>query len=263
MQDELPEEGDLVLATVKKVTDHGAYVTLDEYNDITGFLHVSEVTTGWVRNIERFVRVNQKIVLKVIRVNKARREVDLSLKQVTEEENRIKLMEVKRENKARSFFAIIKEKHNYSDKDMERYIEEISKKYQLLYDIFEDAIKKGLKALEGIDIPDEMKNSIIEVSKSIKIPYVEVRGVMEITCSKPHGIEIIKKALLSLNDGIDNTEVDIAYIGTPRYRIMVRAENFKIAEKVLTKSIDKIKSVIIKNDGTFNFVREESKKGVS
>ncbi len=262
MQTELPEEGDLVLATIKKVTDHGAYVTLDEYNGITGFLHISEIATGWVRNIERIIRVNQKIVLKVIRVNKARREVDLSLKQVSEEENRIKLMEVKKENKAKSFFTIIKEELNYSNEDMEKYIEEIKKEYELLYDVFEDAAKEGLKALEDINIPDDMKNAIVEISNNIKMPYVEVRGIMEITCPKPNGIEIIKKALLSINEESDKAKIDIAYIGSPRYRIMIKAENFKMAEKVLTKSVEKIKGIIVKNNGTFNFIREESKKGM-
>ena len=57
---ELPEVGEIVLATITKVTDHGAYVTLDEYNNAQGFLHVSEIAPGWVRTIGKYVRAGEK-----------------------------------------------------------------------------------------------------------------------------------------------------------------------------------------------------------
>src|ERR1035438_9146271 len=97
---ELPERGDIVLCTVREITPHGIYVDLDEYNHMNGFLPLSEISTGWVRNIDRVAKVQQKLVLKVIRAERSRREVDLSLRQVTNEEKRTKLIGWKQNERA-------------------------------------------------------------------------------------------------------------------------------------------------------------------
>src|SRR5487761_1219736 len=70
----MPDEGELVLATVTEISPHGVYVTLDEYGRLPAFLHISEIATGWVRDIERYAKPGQKIVLKVIRQNRNRKE---------------------------------------------------------------------------------------------------------------------------------------------------------------------------------------------
>ncbi|MBI3254103.1 MAG: S1 RNA-binding domain-containing protein, partial [Nitrosopumilales archaeon] len=80
---ELPEVGEIVVATIAKVSDHGAYVTLDEYGGIQGFLHISEIAPGWVRNVTKYVRIGEKKVLLVKKVILERSEIDLSLKQIS------------------------------------------------------------------------------------------------------------------------------------------------------------------------------------
>jgi len=77
---------------------------------------------------------------------------------------------------------------------------------------------------------------------------------------KGNGIDIIRNILTSVEGTKNNPKIDITYIGAPKYRITVTAENFKIAEKVLNQAIEKVKNNIEKNGGLFKFSREESKK---
>ncbi len=256
----LPEDGEIVIATVKEVTGHGAYVTLDEYNNKTGFLHVSEIATGWIRNIERYVRPKQKAVLKVIRVNRARGEVDCSLKQVSGEERKSKLIEVKKNEKAEAFMDFIKAKLKLTDAQVAEIKGKIEQKYDYVYDLFEDVARRGPEILQKVDLTDDVRKAIEEESAKIQIPQVEVRGVMEIASRRPDGIEVIKSTLAGVEGSKGGAKTEVTYVGAPRYRIVVTAENFKVAEKSMNAAVEKVRSAIEKQHGTFNFVREESKK---
>ncbi len=255
----LPEKGEIIIATVRQMTGHGVYVTLDEYSDMTGFLHISEIATGWIRNIERYVRPKQKTVLKVIRVNKVRGEVDTSLKQVSGEERKSKLIQVKKSDKADTFLDFIKSKLNLSDQQVQEIEDKILQKYDYVCDGFEAVSRKGFDAIENIEIPPEIKNSIVEASKRIPIPIVEISGIMEITSKKPDGIEIIKNTLANAEGNKGGTSTSITYIGAPRYRIVVNAQNFKVAEGFMNNTVEKTRGDIEKQHGTFNFVRQDSK----
>jgi translation initiation factor 2 subunit 1 len=257
---ELPDEGELVIATVKEVTGHGAYVSLDEYNNLTAFLHISEIATGWIRNVERYVRPKQKTVLKVIRVHKGRIEVDLSLKQVSGEEKKSKLIEVKKGEKASAFMDIIKKRNNLKDEQIQDLEDRILSKFDYVYDMFEVVARKGIEAIKTIELPEEIRWSIEEESKKIQIPEVEVRGTLEVTVRAPNGINLIKDILSSVESEKGNAKISITYIAAPKYRITSRAENFKIAEKIMKNSIEKLASMIEKKGGTFKYTREDSKK---
>ncbi len=256
----LPEEGEIIIATVRQVTGHGAYLTLDEYNNMTGFLHISEIATGWIRNIERYVRPKQKAVLKVIRVNKVRGEVDTSLKQVSGEERKSKLIEVKKNDKAATFLDFIKSKLKLTDEQMQEIEDRLLQKYDYVYDAFEAVSRKGKDGIQNIDISPEIKHAIEEVSKRIPIPLVEISGIVEITLKKPDAIEIIKNTLPSTDGTKSGASSTITYLGAPRYRVVVEAENFKIAEKHMNNIVEKTRANIEKQHGIFNFVRQDSKK---
>jgi translation initiation factor 2 subunit 1 len=235
-------------------------VSLDEYQELTAFLHVSEIATGWIRNIERYVRPKQKTVLKVIRVDKSRVEVDLSLKQVSREERKSKLIEVKKSEKASAFMHMIKTKTGMSDEKINELQDIVLQKFDYLYDMFEAVAFKGIDSIKSLDIADEVRSAIAEESNKIQIPSVEIRGIIELNINEPQGVETIKNVLSSAELDKNNTSVEISYIAAPRYRIIAKAENYKIAEKTMNNAIEKISNSVGKKVGLFNYLREDSKK---
>src|SRR5712692_597611 len=117
---ELPEVGEIVVATVTKIMDQGAYVTLDEYNNVQGFLHISEIATGWIRHVEKFLKAGEKKVLLVKRVNTARSEIDLSLKQISSDQKKKKLLELKRREKEKGLVENLKSRADLSKAEIDK-----------------------------------------------------------------------------------------------------------------------------------------------
>ena len=255
---ELPEQGEIVMATITKLMDHGAYVTLDEYEDIQGFLHISEIAPGWIRAVNRFVREGEKKVLLVKKVNPQRGDIDLSLKQVSKDQQKQKLKEVKKFEKGKTLLQNLKDNANLTDKEIEKIEDQIFAKYESVFDAFIDIARNGIDSVKELKLTKKISKSLEEICSKIKLPSVEIRGIMEITNSSSNGIEIIKENLVQVLK--KDSKIDIAYLGAPKYRLSIVAEDFKTAEKILKPLIENLETSITKKRGTFKFTREESKK---
>ena len=103
---EWPDEGELIVGTVYKVVNYGAFANLEEYAGKEAFIHISEVSSGWVKNIRDHVRENQKIVARVLRVNPKKGHVDASLKRIREDQRTKKIQQWKIEQKAEKFLEL-------------------------------------------------------------------------------------------------------------------------------------------------------------
>ncbi|RUA08358.1 MAG: 30S ribosomal protein S1 [Bacillota bacterium] len=76
--------GTVIRGTVTKTTNFGAFVQMDE--DLEGLLHISELSEEKVESPEEVVKIDQKVDVKVIKVDEENRKIGLSLKEVTAEE---------------------------------------------------------------------------------------------------------------------------------------------------------------------------------
>jgi len=255
---EMPEQGEIVLATITKVMDHGAYVTLDEYDDVQGFLHISEIAPGWIRSVSRFVKDGEKKVLLVKKINSKRGDIDLSLKQISKDQKKQKLKEVKKYEKGKTLLQSVQERAKLSDNEIEKLEDDIYLKFDSVYDAFIEIGRNGIDSIKELKIAKKTATIIEEICSKIKLPSVEIRGIMEITNNDSNGIDIIKKILLS--ELKKESAIDITYLGAPKYRLSITSEDFKSAEKLMKPIISEIQNNIEKKKGSFKFTREDSKK---
>ena len=256
---ELPEIGEIVIATITKISDHGAYVTLDEYNKIQGFLHVSEIAPGWVRKVHRYVKEGEKKVLLVKKVGSERREIDLSLKQISKEQRKKKLLDVKRFEKEQGILKNIQEKSELTTKQIEELEDKFLSKYDSVYDAMLNIAIKGNAEIDDLKLQKKVLVIIEDICSKMKLPSVELRGILEISNNGSNGVELIQKTLTEAENSKD-AKIDITYLGAPRYRLSLLSQDFKTAEKSLKPILEKIEKNVKKQNGLYNFTREESIK---
>ena len=256
---DFPDIGDLVVCSVTNVKNFGAFVTLDEYGGKEGFIHVRDVATGWVKYIRDHVREGQKIVCKVLGVDQEKGHIDLSLKQVNDHARREKIQEWKNEKKAYKLLEIVGTKMGKSlDEAYADVGDTLLKEFGSLYAAFEN-VTTDQDALKSLGLDKKWVTAITEVAKeNIELPSVSIDGILEITCPASDGIDHIKKALATGFDS-EESEIDIHYVGAPRYKISVTAEDYKLAEQEMKNSVQRISAAIQKNGGSASFKRKEEK----
>jgi translation initiation factor 2 subunit 1 len=250
-----PETGDLVVCTVTQVVDFGAFVAMDEYAGKQGLIHISEVASGWIKYIRDHVREGQKIVCKVLSVDKSRHHIDLSLKDVNEHQRREKIQEWKADQKAWKWLQMAYEGR---PDDLKQVSDALIRAYNSLYLAFEETAIYGAEALADANLAENEINIIEKLAKeNVKIPSVEISGYVDLTSPAPDGIEVIKKALKQAKRVKDkDVMVTITYVGAPRYRIHVKAPDYKQAESVLKKSAQSVVKHIEQHGGEGAFHRE-------
>jgi len=250
----LPEESEMVMCTVTNVQHNSVFVKLDEYG-IDGLIHISEISPGRIRNIRDFVKEGKKVVCKVLRVNKERGQVDLSLRRVNETQRRQKVDEIKQEQKAEK---IVEHVAQVMKKDFEKLYNEITKEvfkdYDNLYTFFIDIVNDDV-SLSEYDIDKKVVEELTNLVKQrLKPAKVSIKGVLKLTSYAPNGVEIIKE---SIKKSLIDKNIEVKYLGAGKFDINVTALDYKEAEALLDKSTKAILEFINKNNGHGEFFREK------
>jgi len=102
-------------------------------------------------------------------------------------------------------------------------------------------------------VDKKLETSLLNLIKDrIKKQHVKISATISLTSHLSNGITIIKDTLSKLQ--ANGTK--ITYMGAPKYKLTLIADNYKDAEKQLAK-IESTASKEIKNKGTFSIERND------
>lgn len=255
----LPEEEEIVICTTKKILPHAVFVSLDEYENLEGMLHISEVSPGRIRTLGDYVKVGKRLICKVLRVNREKRHVDLSLRRVPQALRIKKNEELKQEERAEKILELVGEKLKKDLKTV--YIDigyGIIEKFGTLYACFSEIVSNK-DVINDLKLPKNYEQILVDIVKEkIKPPRVSIKATFVLKSSASNGIKIIKDALIKGEDLAkkNNYDLKLRYIGAPNYEIEVSAANYKLAEEALKKVSDIIIENIKKEKGSGELVRK-------
>lgn len=74
--------GMIVYGKVSGIKPYGAFVVFE--NGISGLIHISEISNGFVKNIDKYFKINAYVTVKVIDVDKKNNQLRLSFKAINQ-----------------------------------------------------------------------------------------------------------------------------------------------------------------------------------
>lgn len=227
---EMPEKGELVMIKITKIMPHGAYCSLTEYN-LDAYLPISEVASGWIKNIHEFIKEGQKDVAKVISVDPNKKTIDISLKKANQKERSDKNSDYNLEKRAEMFFEqSLKKTHNEGKKA--EIITELSKKATTFNDLIVQ-MAENTNLLDNIKYKGFKESFYEVVLKNTKPKKYEVSYIVDLkTTDTKSGITTIKKAF----ESVESLGVKVLYLGAPRFRLTSEDESYPKAENKIKES---------------------------
>jgi translation initiation factor 2 subunit 1 len=231
----LPEFGELVLCTTKKVTPFAGWCKLDEYPEAEGMIHISESAGKWVYDIRKFIKKGKQYVAKVVRINPEKNFVNLSLKRVSKREEREKINAWRKEQK---FEKILSQAAKKLDKSLDQAYEEagflLQEKFGELSTAFEEASKSKDILLKNL--PKEWADTLFDIcQKTFKEKEIILKAEIELRSYARDGVNRIKEFLKNLEEN----GMIVKYISAPKYRAELKTTNPKQMEKKIREILEK------------------------
>jgi translation initiation factor 2 subunit 1 len=250
----LPNWGEIVLCTVERVTPYAAWCRLDEYENVEGMIHVSEVAGKWVHDIREFVKVKKQYVAKVVRIDYQKGHINLSLKRVTKYDEKEKMNAFRREQRAEK---ILEQAGIEMGKTLEQAYQEVGymlqEKFGELFVAFEE-LHRSPDAVAKKGLPDDWSKVLLKIlEKTFQEKEVVIKADLELKSFAGDGVERIKDILNSLQKA---TGVTVKYISAPKYRVEFATKDPKNAEKKIAAALEvAVKQIKPDGEGSYKMVK--------
>jgi len=241
-----PEIGELVIGVVNRIERYGVYVDLVEYPGWEGFVHISEISLKWVRNIRDYLRERQREVFKVLRMNKDAKQADVSLRRVSKKERTQKLLEWKRTQRVMRVLHLLAERSGRSSEEINSMLVEPAAKRNLaLYDVFLEILDSG-KLPAWMKLDEELSRLLLElIRKEIKLKKIVLKATLKLLIATGNGVEVIRRAIREgLKAAGKGEKVSITAIGSPRYLIRVEADEESRARELLERVAERCMEIV-------------------
>ena len=261
MQQEIPEPGETVVCKISKILDYGVFVELPEYENIQGFVHISQVASSWIKNIRNFVKENQIRAGKVTHISREKGQIDISFAKVSAGEQRNKLEQYQQLKKPQRLLEILAKDTNTDFNTVWKEIAEpLTDNYDSLYKGFQEIRILGEDAAKGV--PKKWLAKLIPlIEKNIEIPEKTVRGVIAAHIAMPNGAELVKNALITARDEGKKSKavtVEFFYTGAGKYAVNVISHDYKTAEAAMKKIVDTANTQVSAAKGEIKYERLEN-----
>ncbi len=254
---DFPEESEIVLCTITNIQHNSVFAALDEYQDKSGIIHISEISAGRIRNIREYVKEGKKVICKILRVNRERGHIDLSLRRVTESQRRQKNTQLKQEMLAERIIGFVaRELKIPLEKLYDQIAPKVFKFYEMIYPCFEE-VAQGTFDLKKLGLEKKIEEKLdAYIKQRIRPPEVTLTGVVSITLYDPNGVDIIHHTF----ENAQHVGVKYAYLGAGKYHVSVTAQDYKTAEGVLEEVTGSLTKMIEEAKGIIAFERRAEKK---
>jgi len=231
-----PSVGMGVVATVEKLEEHGAYVSIDSFNGVRGYLPINEIASGWVKNIHDYVREGRKLPLKVIMVDPSKGQVVLSLKKISAGEQEKTYSDWSKEKRVEAVVMVAASSLGKSKDDAYReVIWPLEDKYGDAYTALTLALKEGDSVLKEAGLSDNWIAALYPlIEKHVRTESVSISFKVSLFYEGKGGIEKVKAAFSALVQWAKEkgTEIRVSYLSAPNYLVKLEGSNYKELEAV-------------------------------